>query len=327
VAASGDPTGGGAAREDGEREPARSARTGSGGGAGGGDDHGSGAETTLPPLAEGQRLPGRFEPAARQTRPPPRYTEATLLGAMEYAGRELDDEDLRAAMKDTGLGTPATRAATIETLLARRFISRQGKQIVPTPTGIAIVDRLPVSTLASPELTGAWEARLARIARGQESRAAFMADIVRFVGQVTDALRAAPPGSPSPAPSSPAPRPSPPSQSPPAPASSPPAPSPPLTCPRCRRAELVSGKRGWGCARWREGCPFVIWFEAAGKKLTAAELRDLVEKGKTRKRRWAPATGAAVSGRLVLDLAATREAGAARFEPQPQEGTKDTTSC
>src|SRR5258708_2060810 len=124
---------------------------------------------------------------------------------MESAGREIEDEALRAAMKDTGLGTPATRAATIETLLKRKFIAREGKLLVATPAGVELIDRLPVPTLASPELTGAWEARLARISRGQEARAAFMADIVRYVREMTDAIRGAGPAGAAPGPAPPAP--------------------------------------------------------------------------------------------------------------------------
>lgn len=305
-----------------------------------GADPDSESEPTLPPLTEGQRLDGAFESMARQTKPPPRHTEATLLGAMEYAGRDIADEALRAAMRDTGLGTPATRAATIETLVKRDFVMRQGKQIVATPTGIALIEGLPVASLASPELTGAWEARLARVARGQEARTAFMSDIVRYVGDVVNAIRGG---------------------TPPAPAAgraantghkadqktdqrtgrkagqktdqarpaaqgintssakvdSPPAPAPDLVCPRCKQAPLVTGKRGWGCARWREGCSFVIWFETAGRRLSDAQLRELIGKGKTRKALWSP-TGdqkERLPGRLVLDAAAGPPVGSARFEP------------
>ena len=287
-------------------------------------------EARLPVLAQGQRLDGRFETLARQTRPPPRHNEATLLAAMEYAGREIEDEALRAAMKDTGLGTPATRAATIETLLKRRFIAREGKLLVPTETGIALIERLPVPTLASPELTGAWEERLAKIARRQDTRAAFMADIVRYVREVTDAIRGAARSgiaAPAPAPprvgrSSAAPprvvgRPSASTPKGAAPVGVAPAvPAlPELLCPLCRQGKLLAGKRGWGCARWREGCPFVVWFEVAGKALSSAQLRDLVEKGKTRKGKWPQPGGAAVPGHLVLDLVAAREQGAARFVP------------
>ena len=125
----------------------------------------------------------------KQTRPPPRHTEATLLGAMESAGRDISDEELRAAMRDSGLGTPATRAATIETLIRRTFVARDGKNLVPTDMGIGLIDALPEKSLASPELTGSWEARLSRVARGEETRAAFMADISRYVSDVVTAIR------------------------------------------------------------------------------------------------------------------------------------------
>lgn len=252
---------------------------------------------TLPPLAEGQRLDGRLEVLTKQTRPPPRHTEATLLGAMESAGREIADQELRAAMRDSGLGTPATRAATIETLIKRRFVAREAKNLVPTDIGIGLIEALPEKSLASPELTGTWEARLARVARGQETRAAFMADIARYVTNVVAAIRGAGGAARTPEASKPA------------------APAPTaLTCPRCKQGTLVAGHRGWGCTRWRDGCAFVIWFQIAGRRITDAELADLVSKGKTRRRKWRAGDGAEVGGRLVLDLSATREAGAARLD-------------
>jgi DNA topoisomerase-3 len=305
--------------------------------AGGGTAAGRSAElddeptATLPPLTEGQRLDGAFERLSKQTRPPPRHTEATLLGAMEYAGRAIEDETLRAAMKDTGLGTPATRAATIETLVRRDFIARQGKQIIATATGIALVEGLPVASLASPELTGAWEARLARIARGKDTREAFMSDIARYVADIVDAIRRGP--GPPRAPAPPAgPGPAAPTRSVradaariTAAAAATTAVATPgegatrdvtLTCPRCKQGPLVAGKRGWGCSRWRQGCSFVVWFETAGRRLSAAQLRDLVAKGKTRKATWNPAGGAArTPGRLILDLEAPAPSGGARFEP------------
>ncbi len=127
----------------------------------------------LPRLVEGQRLDGVYTSVAKQTTPPPRYTEATLLAAMESAGKSIDDEALRQAMKDCGLGTPATRAAVIETLLKRDYIERTKQHLVPTETGIGLIQALPAPSLASPDLTGQWESRLARIARGEETRAAF----------------------------------------------------------------------------------------------------------------------------------------------------------
>jgi DNA topoisomerase-3 len=278
---------------------------------------------TLPPLAEGQRLDGKLEVQTKQTRPPPRHTEATLLGAMESAGRDISDEELRAAMRDSGLGTPATRAATIETLIRRTFVARDGKNLVPTDMGIGLIDALPEKSLASPELTGTWEARLSRVARGQETRAAFMADISRYVSNVVTSIRGgagvvrtAGTASARAVPAAPDSRPKPrrvkPARAKSA-AGGAPAPTT-LTCPRCKQGTLVAGNRGWGCARWREGCAFVIWFEIAGRRITDAEITDLVSKGKSRKRKWRSGEGAEIVGRLVLDLSATRDAGAARLD-------------
>ena len=100
------------------------------------------------------------------TRPPPRYTEATLLSAMETAGKLIDDEELREAMKESGLGTPATRAETIETLIRREYIERVGRDLQATPKGIQVITMLEEHKLTSPELTGDWEHKLSEIEHG-----------------------------------------------------------------------------------------------------------------------------------------------------------------
>ena len=121
----------------------------------------------LPPLEQGQRVTcATAEVEAKETKPPPRYTEATLLSAMETAGKLIDDEELREAMKESGLGTPATRAETIETLIRREYIERAGKDLTPTPKGLQVISMLEEHPLTSPELTGDWEKRLADIERG-----------------------------------------------------------------------------------------------------------------------------------------------------------------
>jgi DNA topoisomerase-3 len=306
---------------------------------------------TLPKLSEGTGLGGSYKGAAKQTRPPPPLTEATLLAAMETAGRTIEDEELRAAMKDSGLGTPATRAATIETLIKRAFVVRAGKNLNVTETGKALLAALPVTSLASSELTGRWEARLSRIARGLEGRVAFMQDIAKYVAEVVDAIKSAP-VRPLPSSVMVARRPtadargsSEPGRTRPATETRPSAEKSrgrsvagvaavaavaaktaeaPLSCPRCQQGTLLTGKRGWGCSRWREGCGFVVWFDLDGKRLTEALLRELVRKGKTRKTCW-PRAGTEVAGHLVLDVGAPTDRGAVRFEPATKKTTKKTT--
>jgi len=314
-----------------------------------GIDEPAGPISLLPALVEGQVLDGRFTPVAKQTTPPPHFSDATLLGAMESAGQTIDDDALRLAMKDRGLGTPATRAAIIETLVKRDYVVRIKQQLVPTALGVVLIETLPVASLASPELTGAWEARLARIARGEDSRAAFMADIARYVAETVDAIRgSAPPAAPVNAAASTGPEAGPeaatyhrstrpssgghPSRRGARSPRTPRAPKLPrrtraskpargtrdvldveLPCPRCQVGFLITGARGWGCSRWRDGCRFVIWFETAGRRLSAAQLRDLVTRGKTRKARFRTQSGAEIDGRLVLDL--DSDGGSARLVP------------
>jgi DNA topoisomerase-3 len=120
---------------------------------------------------------------ANKTRPPARYSEATLLGAMEGAGKLVDDDELREAMQEKGLGTPATRAATIEGLLTEKYIVREGREIIPTAKAfqlMTLLRGLGVEELSKAELTGEWEYKLAQMEKGQLSRRAFMADIAQM---------------------------------------------------------------------------------------------------------------------------------------------------
>ncbi len=163
------------------------------------------ASQTLPPgltIDQPQRvLDARA--VAKQTRPPPRFTEATLLTAMETAGRTLEDKELSAAMKDSGLGTPATRADTIETLLKRQYLTRDGKSLIPTERGLSLIQTVQ-PPIKSPAMTGEWEARLKRVQRGEAELDGFMADIAGYVrAAVTEAFVAAKTAPPSPAPAGP----------------------------------------------------------------------------------------------------------------------------
>jgi len=136
------------------------------------------------------------EAKEKETQPPKPFTEGTLLKAMESAGKQIEDDELREAMKDSGLGTPATRAATIERLKQVGYIEMQGKKIVITPKGRTAVELIRgagVELLTSPEMTGQWEKRLNEIARGQASAEAFMNQVKRFAVQIVDKVRAQPP--------------------------------------------------------------------------------------------------------------------------------------
>ena len=122
------------------------------------------------------------------TKPPPRYTEATLLDAMEHAGRFIDDKELRASIAQGGIGTPATRAEIIEKLLSHYYIERRGRTLLPTPRGLELLDLIP-GDLRSPELTARWEQRLARIAKGEERAAEFDRDIRRNATELVETVK------------------------------------------------------------------------------------------------------------------------------------------
>ncbi|HYY41094.1 MAG TPA: DNA topoisomerase, partial [Pyrinomonadaceae bacterium] len=111
-------------------------------------------------------------------------SESSLLGAMETAGKKIEDEELRLAMRDSGLGTPATRAAVIETLLKREYVTREKKTLRATAKGVTVIKLLPAPLLKSPELTGLWEGKLARMVRGEYAHATFMAEVKQMVGEV-----------------------------------------------------------------------------------------------------------------------------------------------
>lgn len=143
---------------------------------------------SLPAVTTGEDLPvvGK-ELLRKQTKPRPLFTEAALLKAMETAGKDIEDEALREAMKSCGLGTPATRAATIETLLKRGYIVREKKSLVPTPTGLQVYDVVKEKAIAQAELTGTWEKRLEEI-RGGASVEDFLAEIKQYTGAITREL-------------------------------------------------------------------------------------------------------------------------------------------
>jgi DNA topoisomerase-3 len=160
--------------------PGRSARAEEGSKKQGEEDDEEAAE--LPALKAKEAVDVvKAEAQAKQTKAPPRFSESSLLGAMETAGKKVEDEELRLAMKDAGLGTPATRASIIETLLKREYVVREKKSLVATPKGTALIRMLPSPLLKSAELTGRWEQKLSRMARREYALDAFMVEVREMV--------------------------------------------------------------------------------------------------------------------------------------------------
>lgn len=142
----------------------------------------------LPAVAKGEKPPvNAVDPVGLATRPPARYSEATLLSAMEGAGKLIEDDELRDAMAQKGLGTPATRAAIIERLIAEKYMVREGRELIPTAKAfqlLTLLNGLGVSELTQPELTGEWEYKLLQIERGKMKRASFMKEIATITERI-----------------------------------------------------------------------------------------------------------------------------------------------
>jgi DNA topoisomerase-3 len=159
------------------------------------DDDKDKDDQTLPAVGAGEHPPAvEILVVAEKTKPPPRYTEAALLSAMEGAGKIINEDELREAMSERGLGTPATRAAIIESLLGSDYLERKKKDLHATPKGIALITRLKgltLDSLCSPQLTGEWEYKLRLMEQGKVQRSGFMHDIqgsvVMMVGKVKNA--------------------------------------------------------------------------------------------------------------------------------------------
>ena len=280
---------------------------------------------TLPEVKKGDtRKVVNTNLLSKKTKPPLAYTEATLLQSMETAGKLVEDEELREAMKDGGLGTPATRAEIIEKLIKVGYMYRDKKKLVPTEKGINIVDNAE-EEIKSPDLTGRWEKRLADISHGKDDDKDFMNGITEFVSKVVAKIKSSntlrdlastitntyggwknqktdlkenanakdkKANSPT---------------------------SPKLVkvvktqqkssltreviapCPACGKGGIIEGQRGYGCNRYKEGCHYVVWKEMYGKKLSDSAIKSLIAGKQTRVMSgFKLDDGTVVSGRLRM---------------------------
>ena len=212
-------------------------------------------EQVLPNWQEGQRINvSGCNITEGKTKPKPLHTESTLLAAMETAGKDIEDENMRQAMKDCGIGTPATRAAIIETLLRREYMVRQQKKLVPTEKGLALHSVVKNMAIANVEMTGRWEAELAKIERGEASADGFTHDIEAYTREITaellgcDKLFSHKDSG--------------------------------CQCPKCKQGTMQFFGKVVRCSNKECGMP--VFKQVAGKLLSDADITDLLTKGKTK---------------------------------------------
>lgn len=231
-------------------------------------------ENLLPTFTKGEKGPHEPSFLEKQTKPPNQFTEASLLRAMETAGKQVDDDELRDIMKENGIGRPSTRASIIETLFRRKYIKRNKKQILPTITGIQLIDTIQNELLKSAELTGSWEKQLKDIEKGEYSASAFIKSMKRMVDalvyevrteKVVNRISAV--------------------NNKPAKTSKPKAkPSKTVfgqTCPKCKTGQLVKGKLAYGCTLYGKTCDFTLPFKFENKKISENQLLRILGKGST----------------------------------------------
>lgn len=250
-------------------------------------------ETVLPPLEEKTAVDGEYKMEEKETQPPKRYTDKTLLSAMLNAGKALEDEELKKILTTgtaKGIGTEATRAGILNTLITRGYVERVKKNLVPTEKGIFLIDTIPIEDIKSAAYTAEWEKRLAMIADKKDTFDAFVADIIKQTTEWCNLLQEKAKTAPK------------------APAVS--GGSASLTCPMCGKpVRKVSW--GWGCSGYKEGCKFGVSAVIAGKKMTDAQVKALIEKGRTGEiKGFKSKAGKSFSAMLVLD----KETGRANFE-------------
>lgn len=228
----------------------------------------------LPTFVKGEKGPHEPSFLEKQTKPPNQFTEASLLRAMETAGKQVDDDELRELMKENGIGRPSTRANIIETLFKRKYIKRNKKQLLPTTIGVQLIDTIQNKLLKSAELTGSWERQLKDIEKGEFNAGTFIKNMKRMVDQLVYEVRsetkranishatatvkisvkkktktASTIAS--------------------------------ETCPKCKKGKFLKGKSAYGCSGYSDGCDFVLPFKFKGKKVSEKQFIRLLQKGST----------------------------------------------
>lgn len=235
---------------------------------------------SLPAFIKGEK--GKHEPSflEKETKPPRNYTEASLLRAMETAGKQVDDDEMRELMKENGIGRPSTRASIIETLFRRKYIERKKKLVLPTQTGIDLINIIDNELLKSAELTGRWEKRLKEIERGEFNAGTFINNMKKMVDQlvyevrsnttkkrissnatvISSAVEKSPQGRKDKKTRKQVAG---------------------KTCPKCKTGKLLKGSSAFGCSEYKNNCSFKIPFKIYDKKVSENQIIRLIDKGCT----------------------------------------------
>jgi DNA topoisomerase-3 len=231
----------------------------------------------LPIFKKGEKGPHEPSFQEKETKAPKHYTEATLLRGMETAGKQVDDEEMRELMKENGIGRPSTRASIIETLFKRQYIERNKKQILPTETGIQLIEIIRNNMLTSAELTGKWEKQLREIEKGNFHAGSFVKNmkimvehlVYEVMREQNQTIIAPPTESKAHDKENPQEK---------------EKTSSTLVgfdCPKCKEGSILKGKSSYGCSAYKKGCNFLLPFSFEGKKISENQYLRLVQKGYT----------------------------------------------
>ena len=247
-------------------------------------------DNILPAFEKGESGPHIPALNEKWTQPPKYYTEATLLRAMETAGKLVDDDELRDALKENGIGRPSTRAAIIETLFKRNYIRKERKNLYATQTGVELIGTIKEELLKSAELTGIWEKKLRQIERNEYDPRQFIEELKQMLTEIVanvkndwgttitiqEAVKEEAKSTKKPTKekkasdkkTTPKPKKEKKTES---------KNSEPLSCPLCKVGKILKGKTAYGCSEWKQGCAFRLTFDEVGDNLTDNELKAIFE--------------------------------------------------
>ena len=250
-------------------------------------------QSILPTFIEGEQ--GAHQPSfvEKETKPPRNFSEASLLRAMETAGKQVDDDEMRELMKENGIGRPSTRASIIETLFRRKYIERKKKLVLPTQTGIDLINIIDNELLKSAELTGRWEKRLKEIERGKFNAGTFINNMKKMVDELVYEVR---------------------SNKNYIKISHTEVNKKPLqkkavpkklvtnrTCPKCNTGQLLKGSKAFGCSNYNNSCDFLMPFQFLGKKISENQLLRLLDKKTTSNLKGFKTETGKVEGKICFD--------------------------